>query len=222
MGKCVTERPRTKGAKYKAVRRRNAVSEDESANAQGMRRPYNDGAKAIQKTFTDLLGPLSRFLQSRVGQPWRKVHKEIAGNLKGRNTQQQHILDHLKQMVVTDLAFEDGKLVHANGTPFKVYGHWKEFYVDPRDLILKVVTDKQRAKWKDNRTKLKEAEDELKTKDGQIFRRVEGIWFSITTETETVKVQIGNTERWVEQNVEKKRQLNTEELRKRGLANRLP
>lgn len=225
MIKVLTERPRAGGRRdYKSLRRTGKhvwrSDEDASGGLQGMRRPHKEHGE--WKEFTDLLGPLHKFLKSRVGKPWDKVFAEIAGTIKGKSTQSDHLREHVKRMVVTDLAWEDGKLVHANGTEFKVFGHYREFYVDPRDKILKVVTEKQRRKWRDAKTVIKEQEDELKTKEGQLFRRFDGIWYEVTVVTEEVQVTVGNSTKWVEQHRKVARQLGTAELKQRGLSNEQP
>ena len=144
--KVLTERPRAGGEPYRAARRSKSrskpIGEDDAVpRKEGIKRPHIENGE--WKSFTDLIGPLYRFLHSRCGTPWRKVHSEICSGLKGRNTQQQHILDHLKRAVETRLIVKDGGLCHSNGRPFMVYGSHDLFYVDPRDGILKAVKHKR-------------------------------------------------------------------------------
>jgi len=231
--KVLTERPRDGGRRGKGYRK--ARQRQNEANyawragddpapgcKQGMRRPYKVSGGC--KRFTDVLGPLVRFLHSRVGKPWSEVHSEICAQLKGRSTQQQHLLDHLNQMVVTDLAWENGKLVHANGTPFLTRS---DFYVDPRDGTLRPVPKKYtfRHYWRTTQANI-EAEskkDELKTKTGQVFRRIDGIWYEITARTEPSPIYADFSKtvvsKYVDINTEHKRQLGTAELKQRGLSN---
>ena len=224
--KVLTERPRSSSrVRYKNVRNRmtrKTIDEDEQGHAEGMRFPYG----YEQKGFTDLIGPLYRFLHSRVGKPWDKVHSEICSALKGRSTQQQHLLDHVESAVISDLSFENGKLVHANGLEF-IRRYWgfanRTFYVDPRDGTLKAVTEKMRRQWA--RKPAKREVDELQTKDGKTFRRVVGIWYNIKITTTYVSVIVGfkgeeAIRKVVPQVQEVKRQLGTAELRKRGLVNK--
>jgi len=232
--KVLTERPRAGGSRGNGDRRLRqndanyawrADDHPAPGRKQGMRRPHTVFGDC--KRFTDLLGPLVRFLHSRVGKPWRKVHSEICGQLKGRSTQQQHLLDHLKHMVVTDLAWKDGSLVHANGTPFLTSrrGFYVDgFYVDPRDGILKRVRQKHiHPSWRTTKAKLESKKDELKTEDGRMFRRIDGIWYEITVTTERSAIYTDfsktSVAKYVDINTEHKRQLGTAELKQRRLSN---
>lgn len=51
------------------------------------------------KAFSDLLGPLKRFLRRRRGRPWDEVYAEIRQRLRADSLLQKHVLDHLGGMV---------------------------------------------------------------------------------------------------------------------------
>jgi hypothetical protein len=51
------------------------------------------------KSFTDLLGPLRRFLIGQVGRPWNKVYAELRERISPASTVQIHILGHVETMV---------------------------------------------------------------------------------------------------------------------------
>lgn len=87
------------------------------------------------KEFSDLLGPLKRFLQSRKGKLWNDVYSEIRSGLSTGSTIHQHILQHLDHMVATKTYIgDDGKVWEADGRPYPVStGH---FYVHPETGIL--------------------------------------------------------------------------------------
>lgn len=232
--KVLTERPRSGGPSYKDIRKkkdRKKIDEDECGYKEGMRYPYGYN----KKNFTDLIGPLYKFLRSRVGKPWDKVYSEICKNLKGRSTQQQHLLQHLAWAVTTDLAFENGKLVHANGIPFPRYRYFSfkdMFYVDPRDGILKAPTEKQLKQRREQekkrlyeRRKQRGDFDKL-TVGGKTYRRDYGIWYQIITTVETVSYLYGvnpktneNIYKEFTREKETKVQLNTTTLRKLGVSN---
>jgi hypothetical protein len=118
MGRVVIERPRARGwVSYKDVRnRRDHVSskikklrfsndngeedfdmEDDVAGIEvggieKMRQPNYD------KTLTDLLGPIQRYLQSKIGTHWDAVWSDVCANLRGTHAV-EHVRDHVEQMV---------------------------------------------------------------------------------------------------------------------------
>jgi hypothetical protein len=47
------------------------------------------------KDFSDVLGPLRRYLRKQVGRPWDKVWSEITQTLDRRSLTGQHIFDHI-------------------------------------------------------------------------------------------------------------------------------
>ncbi|HZZ99769.1 MAG TPA: hypothetical protein VFK07_03630 [Candidatus Paceibacterota bacterium] len=51
------------------------------------------------KDFSDRLGPLRRFLRSRVGQPWDQVYSELARHLPKNTLTGRHIWTHVRQEV---------------------------------------------------------------------------------------------------------------------------
>jgi hypothetical protein len=48
------------------------------------------------KEFSDVLGPLRRYLRKQVGRPWDTVWSEISQTLDSRSLTGQHILDHIR------------------------------------------------------------------------------------------------------------------------------
>jgi len=59
------------------------------------------------KYFSDLLGPLRRFLVGAVGRPWDSVYSEIREHLSPDKRLHRHILDHVAQMVQVHLQVRD-------------------------------------------------------------------------------------------------------------------
>lgn len=207
--KVLTERPRSKGRDHEREKRR-PIGEDDAGYKEGMRKPYAD-----RKSFTDLIGPLYRFLQSRTGKPWSKVHSEICKELKGRSTQQQHLLDHLDRAVETKLYAVGRKLYEADGKQFTERYSRQSFYVDPRDGLLKA-TKFEKSWWRRPKPK----DPTTHKADGRDYRRINGIWFEITTVSAPVWVPVGlDTGRWAIQHVEHKRSLSSKELKTLALGN---
>ncbi len=91
--------------------------------------PYED------KSSSDRLNPLRRFLRSRVGRLWDAVHSEIAATLDSRSlVRGSHFWTHVFNEVQTGCTLEkDGKIYNYR------WGSWSEvtgFYVDPATGIL--------------------------------------------------------------------------------------
>lgn len=86
------------------------------------------------KHFDDHLGPLKRFLASRVGRPWDDVWSELCGQLDRRGLLQRHVFVHLEQMVAIRVVRDGDRLVELGTfgpTPIRP-GRWRNrFYVDP-------------------------------------------------------------------------------------------
>lgn len=63
------------------------------------------------KEFSDVLGPLRRYLRKQVGRPWDKVWSEIWQTLDSRSLTGQHIFDHIRWEVEQDAYIgADGRL----------------------------------------------------------------------------------------------------------------
>ncbi len=88
------------------------------------------------KSFTDLLGPLKKYLRRQVGRPWDKVYSEVSKHIRPSSTVQRHLLGHLFQMIAIHVEEEDG---HVSPKPpsrsWLVRGN---LYVCPRSNIIKV------------------------------------------------------------------------------------
>ena len=144
MAKVIVERPRRGG--FGQAQRPNAVPTWEA-------QPIKQGMKyrlADTKSLNENLAPLRRYLARQVGRPWAKVYSEISANLKATNAVQQHVRDHLKDYVAIKVSFNKA------GEPMSVSRWWRsyDFYVDPRDGILKRAkadTDKARKRAKERR-----------------------------------------------------------------------
>ena len=98
--------------------------------------------KGREKWLNEHLGPMRRFLRSRVGRPWNKVHQELCEHISFSNAVQAHVLAHIFQYVRRNVFVESPSRV------FMLGGHpWfslnplneNEMYVCPRSGLLKVV-----------------------------------------------------------------------------------
>ena len=98
MAKVVTEAPRRGHANPsrkwgRRLRKDEYELDDHGATrvSSARRRQYTDW-----KEFSDLLGPLRRYLRKQVGRPWEKIWSELAHTLDSRSLTGQHIFDHIR------------------------------------------------------------------------------------------------------------------------------
>lgn len=152
MPKVIVERPRYghamrgPGKGYQRATRR--IAWDEQPRRERLRQVVS----GQRKHFSERLGPLVRLLQQRVGRLWSDVESEICAHLRRDNVIQDHVRDHLAEMVVTQVTLEKGRPCHASGwrigQPIRAGGSWfARFYVCPRTAKLKEsprVSKKQR------------------------------------------------------------------------------
>jgi hypothetical protein len=145
MHEVIIERPRW-GSRMRHARRQRRVDPKRAARHdpdslpfhKGLRRHANEGR--ITKSFSDLLGPLKRYLAGQVNRPWNKVWSEISANLKAANTVQQHVRDHVLDFVAIKTSMRDGVVwvAYRSGRPVRLADSRRLFYVDPRTGILRV------------------------------------------------------------------------------------
>src|SRR5947209_1367806 len=93
------------------------------------------------KSFTDVLGPLYRYLHSNLGRPWNKIYSEMCASLDKRKVTGRHIFQHLEQMVERECyAGDDGKVRHSRYQHYRYGNHEYQqvrgFYVHPRTGLL--------------------------------------------------------------------------------------
>jgi hypothetical protein len=118
MAKVIVERPRFgsrargKGKGYR--RRLQRLRPDELPRREGIK-VCSGGTKMLNEH----LGPLRRFLQSRLGRPWDKVFAEICANLSRNSAVQDHVRDHVEDYVETKVVLIDGVPCYGHG---RLYG----------------------------------------------------------------------------------------------------
>lgn len=139
MMKVVTERPRAgrggKNQKFGGRIQKDRYDDDDhgpSGRIAWSRKRNSGGGKE----FTDLLGPLRRFLFKNVGRPWNTVYSEICRELRGTSLQAIHIRNHVKWDVEEHvLILSDGRVVGRDamyGAYYPILG----FYVHPSTGLL--------------------------------------------------------------------------------------
>jgi hypothetical protein len=137
MAKVVTERPRrghgNPSKKWgRRLRREEYDADDHGATRAPIARRHEYGWEA--KEFSDLLGPLRRYLRKQVGRPWEKVWSEITSTLDSRSLTGSHIFDHIRSDVEQHVWIgSDGRLYHnCRSWPAPIGG----LYVHPTTTLL--------------------------------------------------------------------------------------
>ena len=150
MQKVLTERPRYGSRRgYDEVRHRENRGDPGDLPAyQGMRRPYISHHGSDAKEFSDLLGPLKRFLASCTGRPWDDVWSEICQQVDDTSTTGRHLREHVGWEVEREP--DAVARIEAGGQSSRSNAL---LYVDSHG-ILRRVTGHRRAKWNDGRVQL--------------------------------------------------------------------
>jgi hypothetical protein len=136
MSKVIVERPRLDHRGAWARRGRSRPLEDEEGASLRERIPTRDPKQT--KWLNENLAPLKRYLAAQVGRPWSKVYSEICANLRPSSTVQQHVRDHVEDIVAVKTRMRDGKVVtlgrYGGETPAE--REWRRLYVHPRTGLL--------------------------------------------------------------------------------------
>lgn len=145
MAKVIVERPRygsSLPSKKKGYRKqfRQTAPED-----LARREPMLGRWHGLQRSLNEHLGPMKRFLQSNVGRPWNKVHRDLCEHVSFDNPVQSHVLDHIYDFVVREVQLVDCRPSFRRG--------WREgcplpagqMYVCCVTGLLKVVEQRQAA-----------------------------------------------------------------------------
>jgi hypothetical protein len=95
------------------------------------------GTHDESKDFTDVLGPLNRWLQTRVGKNWDKTYSEVRKKFPNNNKVNHHLLEThlLRSIELTPRVERDGKIRRVYDNNEREL--WKgELYVDPVTHVL--------------------------------------------------------------------------------------
>jgi hypothetical protein len=95
--------------------------------------------KGLQRSLNEHLGPMRRFLRSRVGRPWNKVHQELCEHVSFNNAVQMHVLTHVFDYVCRLVEYRGRNVVRLDNWHRGIVLRPDQMYVCPRTGILKVV-----------------------------------------------------------------------------------
>ena len=221
MGKIITERPRRGSGSRNAktgmsIQWKGHDADYDFDKKQSSARYRIWGYDA--KEFTDVLGPLYRYLDKQVGRPWNKVNAELCEFLDKRKLTHAHVFTHIDGYVEKDVyKGVDGKW-HSRPYGGLIGGHYgaggSGLYVNPRTGLI----CRQTVKPED----VKRDVDLYKLDEHNELRRIEGIWYHVKWAMVWVdafdwKTNKGYTKKELRQVA--KKQLNTKELKQWQLQN---
>lgn len=174
--------------KFSAVRHKKRFNpSDEMAedvrDREGMRWRYK--TTYTNKEFNENLNPLWGAVRKAVGTPWNDFYSELCKNFDKRSTINQHILDHLFQRVkVNGITIKEDGLIYVTQSYFGTVllkDSTIEYYVDPRDGILKHNDSNKtyRQTLRDRAEKLRIEEEKVfrRVSQTEVLRKIADIWF---------------------------------------------
>lgn len=115
-----------------------------------------------EKSQTDRLNPLHRFLEKKCGRSWNKVFSEIVKSADYRSLRGHHLLEHVKGYV--------------RPTPFDIDGYrsYGPFFVDRNGLLQKELR-RRHTRPKDKTNPL------LRESPDHWYEKIKGLWYEFTT-----------------------------------------
>lgn len=202
--KLLTERERIgHKAKFHDVRgakNNKAFDEDASGGKQSIHAQRRACVKANRKSFNENLNPLKSFLHTNVNRPWDKIYSDICSNFDKRKVVNNHILEHLFQYVELNVHIIGGKPHTLSRWSSRGYNEITagssrnpQYYVDPRDGIMKAPKPNKNAK----QEQAEKAAKQAKQRDA-LYHRIDddnhlifdgGIWWQYTAKEKPAPVQ---------------------------------
>jgi hypothetical protein len=179
MSKVITERPRSghRLPSRKAGGRVAVRDSDDEYEDQPKHLSISWGSQSNwgRKYFSDLLGPLRRYLRGNVGRPWEKVYGEIKSQLDTRTVTGRHVLDHVRRDVKQNCFIaKDGQIyaLPMYGAARPVHG----LFAHPRTGLLRW---KDGGYWTDQKKAQKESQKNanIRKVGDHSYIKVDGIWY---------------------------------------------
>ena len=172
MAKVITERPRV-GGRIKTPKGENKKKNWEKNNeaeskSESIRKKWK--VANAEKQFSEKLGPLYRYLLSKVGCQWDEVYSEICKGLSQDSVVQSHVRDHVFDFVTVDCYEENGYIYDAKhpNSPMDSYGKYHSLYV--LNGLLYKMPQRKRNSWRQPPPKFHVGVQVLKYRD---------IWYEV-------------------------------------------
>jgi hypothetical protein len=149
------------------------------ASEDGLLNPYMIKVRNGSKFLSDHLGPLRRFLKSKVGKPWNEVYSELSQRLDASTMAGRHVLDHVWRYVEQHVELIDGVPYRKPyyGSQIKLVGYrYTSFYVHPETGILCLVKNTSRQQ------KVSEPTDVVMIDKYYQYCKLNDIWYLVTFE----------------------------------------
>ncbi len=227
MGKVITERERSGNPCRNAKTRMDIKWKGEDGDYDIPNRMSSSATRQHgynAKQFTDVLGPIYRYLDKQVGRPWNKVHSELCEHLDKRKVTHKHVFDHIDSYVEKDVyKGSDGVWYHTTGYSYMPDGialrRVVGLFINPKNGLI------QRQKALKEQPKKKDL-DVIKVDKENEHRRLDGIWFLVKLKEVEVdasyfdyftKKMVARTRK--EMREVSRKQLNKKELKKLGVEN---
>lgn len=137
MFKVIVERPRW-GASHAASPKLKRTPHADARHI-GLKRHVCISAP-YTKSLNENLAPLVRYLRRQRGRQWDAVFSEICAKLDTGSTVKMHVREHIEDFVLTRISIGRYGEWMFEGQVLGRQGQWfrrREFFVDPRDGILK-------------------------------------------------------------------------------------
>lgn len=175
LNKQLCERERAGHRKrYKEVRNRRkfkAVDEEASnlSSREGM--SWRHVRAGDTKSFNENLNPLWGAVRKAVGRPWDAFYSDLCKTFDKRSVINQHILQHLEQFVERNIYEKDGQLVvrgFYGGQDRLLRESYVEYYVDPRDGILK-----KNKHYRSYKAEIRARQAEREAEEAKVFRQLD-------------------------------------------------
>ncbi|MBH8574037.1 hypothetical protein I8752_13590 [Nostocaceae cyanobacterium CENA369] len=152
----------------------------EEASQDGLLNPYLIKTRNKSKRLSDHLGPLRRFLRSKVGQPWNEVYSELCQRLDPSTMAGQHVIGHLWDFVERYVEMIGGELYSKSYRWYQIPldGSYRDrFYIHPETGILCAVKKLPR------KQKQKQQQTDLVIVDDyHQYHKLNEIWYLISFE----------------------------------------
>jgi hypothetical protein len=144
------------------------------------------------KSFGEHLSPLYGIVRKNVGRKWDKVYSELSKNFDRRSATGNHIFQHLFDQLAKPAETyigEDGKVWtrYSYGNDKPIRESYYEFYVDPRDGILKRNLQRKSYRQVQRQRAVEKAREDAKVKrviSTEIeLHNLDGVWFEVKFKT---------------------------------------